>query len=70
LVVHVGAKDRGTVQISRSEDAPRPIGRPNCDAQRRSFGGEAPHEPPAEEACAAEHADRCHGSLQHGAGIT
>jgi hypothetical protein len=50
LVAHVGAQDRDTVQISRSEDAPRPIGKPDRDAQRRSFGGE----PPAEEAGATE----------------
>jgi hypothetical protein len=61
LVAHVGAEDRDTVQINRSEDAPRPIGRPNRNAQRRSFGGEPPHESPAEEARAAEHADRGHG---------
>jgi hypothetical protein len=61
LVAHVGAEDRDSVQISRSEDVPRPLGRPNRDAQRRSFGGEAPHQPPAEEPRAAEHADHGHG---------
>src|SRR2546425_5430266 len=61
LVAHVGAQDRDTLQISRWEDTARPIGRPNCDAQRRSFGGEPPHQPPAEEARAAEHADRGYG---------
>jgi hypothetical protein len=50
-----------TVQINRSEDAPRAIGRPNRDAQRRSFGSEPPNEPPAEETRAAEYADRGHG---------
>ena len=57
LVAHVGAQDHDMVPINRSEDAPRPIGGPNRDAQRRSFGDE----PPAEEAGAAEHADRGHG---------
>jgi hypothetical protein len=54
LVAHVGAQDHDMVPINRSEDAPRPIGGPNRDAQRRSFGDEPPHEPPAEEAGAAE----------------
>ena len=40
LVAHVGAEDRDTVKIGRSQDAPRPIRRPNRDAQRRAFGGE------------------------------
>jgi hypothetical protein len=61
-VMHVSAEQGDAGQDSRGEEAPSPIGRANRDAQRRSFGGEPPHEPPAEEARAAEYyADRGHG---------
>ena len=43
------------------QGAARPFGMPDCDAHGRPLGGEAPHEPPAEESRAAEHADRGHG---------
>ena len=54
-VAHVGAQDLDMVRIRK--DVPRPLGRPDRDAHARPFTGEPPHEPPAEEARAAEYAD-------------
>ena len=61
LVAHVGAEDCDPIQARRAQGAPRPVGMPDRDAHSRSLGGEALHEPPAEEPRAAEHADRGHG---------
>jgi hypothetical protein len=49
MIAYVGAQDRDTFQIGRWKDAWRPIGRPNCDAQRRSFGSEPNARPSGQE---------------------
>jgi hypothetical protein len=61
LVAHVGVQARDPIQASRAQDAPRALGMPDSDPYSRPFGGEAPHQPPAEEPGAAEHTDRGHG---------
>jgi hypothetical protein len=61
LVAHVGAKHRDLVQSRRAQGGLRRIGMPDRDAHTRPFGGEAQHEPSAEEPRAAEHGNRSHG---------
>jgi hypothetical protein len=70
LVAHVGAEQRDLVQSRCAQGAPRRIRMPHRDAHTRPLGGEALHEPSAEEPSAAEHGDRGHGIacgiLDHG----
>lgn len=70
LVAHVSVLDGDPAQTGGLEDAPRPGGMADRDADTRSIAGETPHQPPAQETRAAEDHNRGHGMPLRHAGHT
>ena len=59
-IAHVSPDDRDSLGIGNMEGTRRPLGLAHRDTHRHAVGGEALHKPSAEEAGAAEYADRGH----------